>query len=86
MFAGYINTIEYYEDKNNKYGNALIRLALLEIVNIANNPSEIMFVSNKKNLFVTFKTIAKWTTENPVTKQILEWMLHVFEVTRKFHD
>lgn len=30
--------------------NALIRLALLEIVNIVNNPSEIMFVSNKKNL------------------------------------
>lgn len=56
--------------------NALIRLALLEIVNIVNNPSEIMFVSNKKNLFVTFKTIAKWTSENPVTRQILEWMLH----------
>lgn len=76
MLAGHINTIEHCEAINNKNGDALSRLALSETVNILSNPSEIMFISNNKDLSVTSNTIAKCTIENPVTKQNFEWVLH----------
>lgn len=76
MLSGYDYRIEYREGKNNKNADALSRLPLPITVREVSKPQEVMFVSNNDGWPVTSKTIAKWTLENTITKQVLEWVLH----------
>lgn len=82
--ALYDYTTEYLEVKYNINANVLNRLPLPETENAVSNPSQIMFVSTNNDWPVTSTTITIWMTENPVTKEILEWVL--YEYPRKIES
>lgn len=67
---------DFCEGKYNKNAPALITVPLQQTVNIVNNPSEIMFISNSDDPPVTAKVIIKRKIENPLIKQILEYILY----------